>query len=86
MIHPGMAIIMFDTTRDLGGGDVTIYRFNCRRVVTALEAEGVIPTLSTIPDPIVPVQGGERISGFNQATKAVAMVDRVALMDYCQAP
>jgi len=83
-LRPGVALVMFGTN-DLTRTSVERFEELLDRLVAAIEAQGVIPVLSTIPARIDQPAFAERAPRFNAAVRAVAAAHGVPLIDFAAA-
>lgn len=79
-MRPSYAVVMLGTNDTYAGSAPTFAR-NLRRVVDALEEEGVVPVLSTIPQR-AGATANAAVPAMNLAVRKVAAEARVPLVDY----
>lgn len=70
--RPAFALVMFGTNDLEAGVDLSTYAHNLRRIGQELLDVGVVPVFSTIPPRPRQRRADARVSGYNQAVKAVA--------------
>jgi hypothetical protein len=79
--HPAVALIMVGTN-DLAIGNVNAFRANLNRIVTKVEAYGVVPVISTIPYRLDNSDITNRVAAYNDAIIRVAAAHRAPLWNY----
>lgn len=89
-VKPGLAIVMYGTNDiyhsllppDDPTGTFNIFKSNLNAIIATLEAEGVIPIMSTIPDRFDSSTLEALVPTYNEAIKEIARVHNVPVIDY----
>ncbi len=79
--HPAVALIMIGTN-DLAEGDVNGFRANLNRIVSIVEAYGVVPVVSTIPYRLDSPDATNRVAAYNDVIIRIAAAHRAPLWNY----
>jgi hypothetical protein len=79
--RPTVALIMIGTN-DLPGGDVAQFRANLNRILTIVEANYVVPVVSTIPYRRDNPELQDRVPAFNDVIVRVARAHNAPIWNY----